>query len=53
MAAWLFQGNPDRFDVDAYLRADRHVYWTVARHENDIAVGDRVFLWRDGEGAWV
>jgi len=48
MADWIFQGNPDRFDVDAYLSTHRHIYWTVARpeHQRQVQQGDRVFLWR-------
>ena len=41
-AAWI------AFDVDAYLSAEKDIYWTVTRraHQGDVAVGDRVFLWR-------
>ncbi len=48
MASWIFQGSMDRFDVDAYLSAEKDIYWTVTRpaHQRDVAVGDRVFLWR-------
>ena len=46
MADWIFQGNPDRFDVDRYLSTHRHIYWTVARHQQQVQKGDRVFLWR-------
>jgi len=48
MASWIFQGSMDRFDVDAYLLAESDIYWTVTRqaHQRDVAVGDRVFIWR-------
>jgi hypothetical protein len=45
---WIFQANPDVFDVDGYLRVARTPTWTV-RQENyapEMASGDRVFLWR-------
>jgi len=48
MADWIFQGNPDRFDVNAYLSVYRNIYWTVATvgHQRQVHPGDRVFLWR-------
>lgn len=46
MADWIFQGNPDRFDVDAYLSTHRYIYWTVAQHQGQVQRGDRVFVWR-------
>lgn len=48
MKTWIFQGNPDEYDIDAYLasRPDQ-VVWLVNRYASDIAVGDRVYLWRN------
>jgi len=47
--AWIFQGNPKRFDVDDYLaRYPQLIYWRVPRYESEVAVGDRAFIWRAG-----
>jgi hypothetical protein len=48
MKLWIFQGNPDRFDVDQYLTKQRDIYWTVTRkrHQDSVAVGDLVYIWR-------
>ena len=50
MVSYLFQGNPDRFDIDGYLQAavdqDRDISWSVKQHKNIIQPGDTVFLWR-------
>ena len=48
MPAWLFQANPDRFDVDAYLSRTREIVWTVnQRHLADqMRPGDALFMWR-------
>lgn len=50
MASYLFQGNPDRFDIDGYLQAaidqDREISWSVKQHKNSIQPGDTVYLWR-------
>lgn len=47
--AWIFQGNPKRFDLDDYLaRYPELIYWRVPRYGAEIAVGDRAFIWRAG-----
>jgi EVE domain len=44
---WIFQGNPDQFDLNAFLgTALTQLPWLVTRYARQIAVGDRVFLWR-------
>jgi hypothetical protein len=58
MTSWIFQGNPEAFDIDGYLQATPGVItWTVSRYANQIAVGDTVFLWKaqgnDPDGAGV
>jgi hypothetical protein len=48
MRTWIFQGNPDDFDIDGYLAArPAELLWLVTRYANEIAVGDRVYLWRN------
>ena len=47
MATWLFQGNPDLFDVDGYLTADSEtVSWLVRQYGDQVAIGDTVFIWK-------
>jgi hypothetical protein len=45
---WIFQGNPDQFDVDGYIRGRQEVLWSVRQHKDRILAGDRVLLWRSG-----
>jgi hypothetical protein len=48
MRTWIFQGNPDDYDIDAYLSSrPSQVVWLVTRYGSEIAVGDRVYLWRN------
>ena len=48
METWIFQGNPDEFDMDGYLASrPAQVVWLVTRYPSEIAVGDRVYLWRN------
>lgn len=46
MTAWIFQGNPDKYDIDGYLAGHQLVYWAVNQHALEILVGDIVYLWR-------
>jgi len=44
---WIFQGNPDTFDIMGYLNAGLpKITWSVTRYANEIAIGDRVLLWQ-------
>jgi hypothetical protein len=47
MQTWIFQGNPDDYDIDGYLNSrPAQLDWLVTRYASEIAVGDRVYLWR-------
>src|SRR4051812_29241876 len=48
MNTYIFQGNPDLFPVDAYLKTNVPLCWDV-KQENlapDMKVGNRVYIWR-------
>ncbi len=53
-AAWIFQAQPDEWDIDRFLadveaeRADANTVWLVTRLAQRIKVGDRAFIWRTG-----
>jgi EVE domain len=47
--AWIFQGNPKKFDLDDYLaRYPELIYWRVPRYQSEVAIGDRAYIWRAG-----
>ncbi len=48
MNTWIFQGNPDKFNIDEYLIKTKDIYWSVTqpKHQNEIKVGDLVYIWR-------
>jgi hypothetical protein len=48
---WIFQGNPNWFDIPAALAELKEITWLVSRHRNEIRPGDRVFMWRSGDEA--
>lgn len=46
---WIFQGNPDRFDIDDYLSRYSFVYWTANSQTSEMELGDQIFIWRAGK----
>ena len=47
MQTWIFQIDPDEYDIDAFLASRPiRVSWHVTRYASEIAVGDRVYFWR-------
>ena len=53
MRTWIFQGNPEVFDIEGYLAASSGlITWTVARYANQISPGDSVYIWQSkGDGS--
>jgi len=47
--AWIFQGNPKRFDIDDYLSRYSFIYWSTPTNQKEMVVGDKAFIWRSGE----
>ena len=48
MRTWIFQANPDEYDIDGYFASrPAEVVWLVTRYADEIAAGDRVYLWRN------
>lgn len=48
---WLFQGNPQNYDVVGALRHDAVKTWQANQHQQDIHPNDKVILWVTGEAA--
>lgn len=48
MTFWIFRGNREDFDIDTYLSEFDYIYWAVKheKYQNEINVGDKVFIWR-------
>jgi hypothetical protein len=51
MNHWVFQANPDIFDVDTYVQRQDDILWSVRqeRFRDQMSPGDKVFIWR-GQG---
>lgn len=51
---WLFQANPERYDVFADLASGDPIEgWSIVRHRDDIQPGDRAALWVGGPKAGI
>ena len=46
--SWIFQANPQRYDIDGALAELDELSWLINQHPDHIHEGDEVFLWRSG-----
>ena len=48
MEHWIFQANPDRFNINKYIEDNTNIVWTVRQKHllKVIQPGDEVFMWR-------
>ena len=50
MRTWIFQGNPEVFDIEGYLAASSGlITWTVARYADQISPGDTIYTTSKGK----
>lgn len=52
MNTWIFQGNPEFFDINNYVKNLRYIWWALRQkgYRDEIKINDVVFMWRsDGE----
>lgn len=49
---WIFQGNPRVFDIDDYVKNNKHIWWSLRQEHfvDKIQLNDEVFLWRSDGG---
>ena len=50
---WIFQCNPEKFNINMVLEEGRECSWVVTRYKDDIKEGDLGFLWVSGEKAGI
>lgn len=51
--SWIFQGNPDRYDVMGAVTNLKECTWTVHQYANKVRPGDKVYIWESGRNAGV
>ena len=47
--SWIFQGNPEKYDIRAAVNALTEDDWTVSSYKKEIKPGDRIYLWEAGQ----
>lgn len=52
-SAWIFQSNPERYDIEAALDALDVIHWRAPQYTHRIRPGDDVLVWRAGDEAGV
>lgn len=45
---WIFQGNPQYYDVRAAMKQLEEFNWEVRTYKSDIKIGDVVYIWEAG-----
>ena len=51
--SWVFQANPELFDVRSAISQLSELTWLVRQHEELMAADDRVFLWESGSDGGI
>ncbi len=52
-SAWVFQANPEYFDIQGALAKLNEMTWVVRQHAESIREGDELFLWESGKDGGV
>ena len=52
-SSWIFQANPDIFDIDEAIGELKEITWKVNRYKDQVHAGDIVYLWKSGENAGI
>jgi 5-methylcytosine-specific restriction enzyme A len=49
---WIFQGNPNVFDIDNYVQDNKFIWWSIRQEHfaDEFNINDTVFLWRSDGG---
>jgi hypothetical protein len=53
MTTWIFQCNPDSYDLPGALRESAVETWLANQYRSDIKAGDTVYLWETGEQSGI
>ena len=52
-SSWIFQANPDIFDIDRAIGELKEITWKVNRYKDRVQAGDTVYFWKSGESAGI
>jgi energy-coupling factor transporter ATP-binding protein EcfA2 len=51
--SWIFQGNPERFDILDFLEKQEKGSWAANQNKEQLASGDKVYFWKSGVNAGI
>ncbi|MCK5794885.1 MAG: EVE domain-containing protein [Anaerolineales bacterium] len=51
--SWFFRVSPNIYDIQEALKAGKPDCWPVRQYESEIHTGDRVYIWKSGNGAEI
>jgi MoxR-like ATPase len=51
--AWIFQSNPQLYDIAGAVRSLQEMNWRVGQGKNLLRAGDHVYIWQSGPGGGV
>jgi putative restriction endonuclease len=52
-STWIFQSNPDRYDVVGAVKANRRDVWATNQHRNLVGIGDKIYFYQSGNHAGI
>ncbi len=52
-SSWIFQANPNTFDINESINEINEMTWKVDQHRDKIHANDTVYLWKSGEDAGI
>jgi predicted RNA-binding protein with PUA-like domain len=50
---WIFQGNPNRYNLEVSLQTEQEESWNLNQHAKSVRAGDRVLIWISGDQAGI
>lgn len=52
-SAWMFQGNPKRYDIVRAIEDLDKMTWAVSQYNHQIRKGDKVYIWKSGKDGGI
>lgn len=53
MRTWIFQANPNKYQIHESLQLEKKEYWNLRQHAKEVKIGDRVLIWICGQDAGI
>jgi hypothetical protein len=50
---WMFQANPNKYDIYKSLAVEKEELWNLNQHAREVRAGDQILLWVSGSDAGI